>query len=151
MLGTVNNFVLNGNELIYNFRGGLKTSNGNNLSPLTILVHELDHIWSANSNPEYAELKNISDNKYTNKEEKRVITGIEQVAAKIFGDIKDGETTRENHGGQYFEAYNLKSNRESKKGYNVPLGLRNPSKLNKEKSQKKNEENTDFLRVDYYK
>lgn len=57
-------------------------------------------------------VKNISDNQRVTKEERRVITGSEQITAKALGEIKDGEVTRENHSYRnIFEAESPTSNK----------------------------------------
>ena len=46
---------------------------------------------------------NTPDAQYGNKEEKRVIAGSEQETAKKLGEIKEGEVTRTDHGGNGYE------------------------------------------------
>ena len=46
---------------------------------------------------------NTPDAQYGNKEEKRVIEGSEQETAKKLGEIKEGEVTRTDHGGNGYE------------------------------------------------
>lgn len=45
---------------------------------------------------------NTKDSHYENLEEKRVITGSEQITAKKHGEINKGEVTRENHDGTLY-------------------------------------------------
>jgi RHS repeat-associated protein len=91
------------NTIYWAPREMLLTNNGVSLSPTTILNHEADH---ANQNDKHPD-QQISDQEevpdYSNKEEKRVITGSEQETAKKMGEIKDGEVTRTDHGGTLYK------------------------------------------------
>ena len=79
---------------------GLSVDNGNVLSPATGLDHELDHAIQALLNPEqFKNDRNTNDRQYSNKEEKRVITGSELETAKSNGDIKKNQTTRKGYTG----------------------------------------------------
>jgi RHS repeat-associated protein len=68
------------------------------ISPATVLSHELDHggRWDKDSEGMKADQQK-PDARYSNEEEKRVITGSEQRVAKAFGEIKEGEVTRTDH------------------------------------------------------
>jgi RHS repeat-associated protein len=68
------------------------------ISPATILSHEIDHGGRYDKEKEDMKIdQRTPDAKYSNKEEKRVITGSEQRVAKGFGEIKEGEVTRTDH------------------------------------------------------
>ena len=83
---------------------GVLTNELIELSPATILNHEIDHALQHDQNPEQKVVdQNTEDPDYRNKEEKRVITGSEQVTAKKHGEIKEGEVTRRDHGGKVYE------------------------------------------------
>jgi RHS repeat-associated protein len=70
------------------------------LSPASVLNHEVDHALQHDQNPEQQEKDGKTPDKdYNNKEEKRVITGSEQETSKKLGEIKEGEVTRTNHNG----------------------------------------------------
>jgi uncharacterized protein RhaS with RHS repeats len=69
---------------------------GGALSPSTVLAHELDHAADHDRNPFINNWRHgASDCDYKNKEEKRVITGIERNIATALG-----ETIRTNHDGK---------------------------------------------------
>jgi len=89
---------LNG-KVYWNPELGLKTDQGNILSPATILDHELDHgLQRALNNKQFnSDRTPNNDSQYGSKEERRVITGSEQKTAKANGEIKYGNTTRNNH------------------------------------------------------
>ena len=88
----------------------METTNHLWLSPATGLAHEANHALQydnesikgdENQRLEYE--KSIiegSDKEYTNKEDRRVITGIEQEAAIKHGDISKGQVTRYDHKGK---------------------------------------------------
>ena len=80
------------------------TDNVVELSPVTVLNHEIDHALQYDKNPEQQNTdKNSLDENYGNKEEKRVITGSEQKTAKALGEIESTEVTRTNHSGTLYE------------------------------------------------
>ena len=90
------------------------------MSPTAILNHELDHALGLDKAlkdnkklQEYiADCEKEPDSQYFTKEERRVITGSEQITAKALGEIKDGEVTRENHKlSSIFEAESPTSNK----------------------------------------
>jgi RHS repeat-associated protein len=86
---------------------GVITTNGTILSPATVLNHEADHANQNITNPEKQKTdENTPDANYSNKEEKRVIEGTEQTTARKHGEIEDGEVTRTNHSGVYYETKN---------------------------------------------
>jgi hypothetical protein len=83
---------------------GVLTNKGIEISPSTVLNHEADHANQELLNPEQKKVdKNTPDSQYGNKEEKRVIEGLEQETAKKPGDIKEGEVTRTDHEGIGYE------------------------------------------------
>lgn len=74
------------------------------LSPTTILNHEVDHALQFDQNPKQQKKDGATpDPDYGNLEEKRVITGSEQTTAKKLGEIKEGEVTRKDHGGTLYK------------------------------------------------
>lgn len=80
------------------------TTEAHELSPTTILNHEVDHALQHDQNPEQQKTdKKTPDTQYGDKEEKRVIEGSEQDTAKKLGEIKEGEVTRKDHGGTLYE------------------------------------------------
>lgn len=80
---------------------GMITNNGTEVSPATILNHEVDHAQQELYNPDQKGIdRNTPDKQYGNKEERRVITGSEQKTARALGEIKDSEVTRTDHEGQ---------------------------------------------------
>jgi len=83
---------------------GLITNEAHELSPTTILNHEVDHALQHDKNPEQQKIDiDTRDPQYENKEEKRVIKGSEQETARKLGEIKEGEVTRKDHGGTLYE------------------------------------------------
>jgi len=82
----------------------LLTDELHELSPTSILNHEVDHALQYDQNPkQQSDDAKVDDPQYGNKEEKRVITGSEQTTAKKLGEIKEGEVTRKNHSGTLYE------------------------------------------------
>ena len=76
----------------------LKFENGILASPVTVLAHEMSHAAGYDASPEdYSERKGQEDKDYDNKEEKRVIEGDEQIAARKLGEITPDMVTRNNH------------------------------------------------------
>jgi RHS repeat-associated protein len=74
------------------------------ISPTTILNHEIDHALQNDKNPEQQKKdKKDPDPDYGDKEEKRVIEGSEQTTAKYLGEIENDEVTRKDHGGTLYE------------------------------------------------
>jgi hypothetical protein len=85
-------------------REGLFTNEGHELSPTTMLNHEVDHALQHDKNPMQQQIdSNTPVANYKTKEEERVITGSEQTTAKALGEIKEGEVTRKDHGGTTYE------------------------------------------------
>ncbi|MEZ4755489.1 MAG: RHS repeat-associated core domain-containing protein [Flavobacteriales bacterium] len=79
---------------------GLLTTNGNVLSPATILEHEVAHALDYLRDPQgNMDRATTSDPNYTDKEEKRVITGPETCTAQQNGEVKSGEQSRYDHRG----------------------------------------------------
>ena len=80
------------------------------VSPATVLAHEVDHaqkydeVVNSGDNAVIQEYNNSvtkgSDDQYEKKEERRVIMGTEQKAARKHGDINKNQTTRTNHNGK---------------------------------------------------
>jgi len=82
----------------------LLTNEGHELSPTTVLNHEIDHALQDDKSPEQQEKdRKTPDARYGNKEEKRVIEGSEQETAKKLGEIKEKEVTRKDHGGTLYQ------------------------------------------------
>ncbi|MEZ5044489.1 MAG: SpvB/TcaC N-terminal domain-containing protein [Saprospiraceae bacterium] len=87
-----------GHRIYYHPRSGLKTEEGGKQSPALGLLHELGHAKGYIDNSrENNRLVDMHDSHYDNLEEKRVIKGIENPAAR-----KLGEATRKGHGGSTF-------------------------------------------------
>ena len=88
----------------------METTDGKLISPATTLAHEADHAQkfdsTINSNDnevkqQYNEsVQSNSDKQYSKSEERRVITGTEQRAARKHGDINEKQTTRTNSKGK---------------------------------------------------
>ena len=81
--------------------GGVETHKDHLLSPATLLGHEIDHAVQdkdKSTHDKFINDLNTPDKNYTNKEDRRVITGSEQETALKHGEIKKGEVTREDHG-----------------------------------------------------
>ena len=105
------------------------TDEGILMSPATALAHEADHaqkydkVVRENDNSakkEYNDsIKPNSDSQYSTKEERRVIQGAEQSAARKHGDINAKQTTRKNHKGTQanLNVSNMKPGEISKKIY----------------------------------
>ena len=80
------------------------------MSPATVLAHEMDHaqkydeIIRSNDSDAIVSYNNSvklgSDKQYHKKEERRVIEGTEQIAAKKHGEIRNDQKTRTNHKGK---------------------------------------------------
>jgi hypothetical protein len=82
----------------------LLTNELHELSPTSVLNHEVDHALQHDENPEQQKTDGKTpDSQYDNKEEKRVIEGSEQETAKKLGEIKEGEVTRKDHSGTLYE------------------------------------------------
>lgn len=91
------------------------------MSPTTVLNHELDHALGLDKAlkdnkkmQEYiANRKKSCDNQCVTKEERRVITGSEQITARKYGEIQEGQVTRTDHYGNHFDAKSTISNEPS--------------------------------------
>lgn len=91
-------FDADNNTLYLDLNNAAVFENGKSVSPAVIVVHELDHIQRYYyDNKGYLQDVNTKDEQYKNKEEKRVIEGSEQDAARKFGEIKEDGTTRTDH------------------------------------------------------
>ena len=76
----------------------LTFENGILVSPVTVLAHEMSHAAGYDESPvDYSERKGQKDKDYDNKEEKRVIEGDEQIAARKLGEITPDMVTRNSH------------------------------------------------------
>ncbi len=83
---------------------GLKTKDGVELSPATILEHETDHaVDDADNHSEHSDRVGKEDTKYDNKEERRVITGSEAKTAVSNGEAKKGWVRSDHKSGEYVE------------------------------------------------
>ena len=88
-------------------RMGIETNELHYLSPATLLNHEIDHANEYNRAPKEFNESTIpydfgdKDEFYYSPEEKRVITGSEQITAKALGEITDEEVTRTDHFGYH--------------------------------------------------
>ena len=97
-------FVQIENTIYWDPTMGMITDECVMLSPATVLNHEADHALQGIKNPSHKKIdRATTDHDYDNLEEKRVITGSEQITARKHGEIKDGEVTRKNHKGQIYE------------------------------------------------
>ncbi|MCQ2375110.1 MAG: M91 family zinc metallopeptidase [Salinivirgaceae bacterium] len=102
--GRGDRFNVKEKTIYWNPTKAILTTKGQELSPTTILNHEIDHALQYDKNPKQFRIDTkTKDEQYENKEEKRVITGSEQETAKKLGEIKEGEVTREDHRGTLYE------------------------------------------------
>jgi RHS repeat-associated protein len=102
--GGNSNFNSSTKTITWSSRTGLLTNNGTELSPTTILNHEVDHALQHDTDPKQQKIDGATKSEqYGNKEEERVITGSEQKTAQGLGEIKEGEVTRTDHGGTLHE------------------------------------------------
>jgi RHS repeat-associated protein len=98
------NFNKSNQTITWSSRTGVLTNNGVEMSPTTVLNHEVDHALRYDTNPKQQKTDaQTTDSQYENKEERRVITGSEQRTAKGLGEIKKDEVTRTDHGGTLHE------------------------------------------------
>jgi RHS repeat-associated protein len=100
------------NTIIWDPDMGLLTTKNIVMSPTSVLNHEIDHALQYDTNKEKFMQDIILDPKlgnYDTPEEKRVITGSEQITAKKLGEIKEGEVTRTDHRGILYETKGVKS------------------------------------------
>ncbi|MEW7289681.1 RHS repeat domain-containing protein [Aquimarina sp. 2304DJ70-9] len=91
---------------------GFLTTNGNVLSPATILEHEAFHVWLAmNYFDLYQFLKSIKFSaEYSNLMEMLTILFAEQLTAKANGEITNGKVSRKNHRGYGMRTQSATSN-----------------------------------------
>ena len=90
--------------ITWSSRTGILTNNAFELSPTTILNHEIDHAVQFDQNRKQQLIDSkVKDKNYGNKEEKRVITGSEQETARKLGEINKTEVTRNDHLGTLYE------------------------------------------------
>ncbi len=108
------------NAIFWNPEGGTETDNGTVRSPASVLEHEADHAVGYNSDSKsYFDRLNSPDSQYSNKEERRVITGSEQTTARANGEISGKQVTRRNHNGRLVITNGVSSNAiNRKKTYN---------------------------------
>lgn len=98
----------------WNPEKGIETNNGTVISPSTVLDHEMDHAVQFDKAKKQLDDGNVKAwNKYAattkpgtsavygNKEEERVITGVEQTTAQALGEVEPGKVTRTDHSGRY--------------------------------------------------
>lgn len=79
---------------------GIETTDGETMSPATMLEHEVAHEVSYQEDtPAHRERQKPDGSKHTNKEEKRVITGTEAKTARANKEVPQNYT-RPNHGGK---------------------------------------------------
>jgi RHS repeat-associated protein len=96
--------------LSWNSKMGMITNSGRTLSPATVLNHELDHMDKFDKDPQG--MWKDSDTKmqgFGNAEEKKVIEGSEQKAARLLGEIGFDEVTCTDHFGTAFPMRNSTS------------------------------------------
>jgi len=102
-------------SVFWNPNNGSKSENGIVRSPASVLDHELDHQVDFSNYPvENRERAMQKNDQYGTNEEERVITGSEQETAKANGEIKNGQTTRTNHGGHAVATNDVTSNKINK-------------------------------------
>ena len=90
--------------IYWNPKVGVLTKKGVVMSPATVLNHEADHALQEIENPEQKEIDcSTLDEQYNNAEERRVITGSEQITARKHEEIGLDEVTREDHKGSPYE------------------------------------------------
>ncbi|WP_157305820.1 DUF6443 domain-containing protein [Chitinophaga tropicalis] len=88
----------NGGTIYWNPSNGKISEIGAELSPTTVLNHELGHAASYDADPvAFARRQVTPDEQYENKEEKRVIEGTEQRTARGLHEIRSDQTTRRTH------------------------------------------------------
>ena len=88
--------------IFWESRKGLLLSNGKRQSAATRLEHEFDHyVDDVKNHKKHSDRAEETDDKYKNKEERRVITGNEALTAR-----KKGECIRYDHKGTTFNAKN---------------------------------------------
>lgn len=87
------------NTVFWEPRKGILLSNGKKQSPAIRLEHEFDHCMDDLKNhKDHEDRKDILDNQFDNKEERRVITGSETKTAK-----KLHQGVRTNHAGKIYQ------------------------------------------------
>ena len=90
--------------ITWSSRTGVLTNNAFELSPTTVLNHEIDHAVQYDKNrKQQIEDYKAKDDSYGNKEERRVITGSEQKTARALGEISKLDITRTDHAGTLYE------------------------------------------------
>ncbi len=128
-------YNINTKTISWSPNSGMKTENGTILSPATCLNHEMAHATDHDDATkkyyeEYYTLgqkkaqenydkwlescKYGSDLQYVSKEDRKVITGIEQRTAKKLNEIKENEINRSSHGGDEVKVSDPTSNIEIK-------------------------------------
>jgi RHS repeat-associated protein len=98
------------NTISWNPNMGVAVDNAD-MSAATVLNHEFDHAVQKNQNPKQFEKDSKTpDKNYTDKEERRVITGSEQKTAQAMGETAKDIPTRTNHKAQPYPTINSASN-----------------------------------------
>jgi hypothetical protein len=98
-------FIRNGNDrfdgdrtIAWDPHSALRTTSGGRQSPALGLLHEEDHAYEREIDAaRLSRLQNTFDARYDNREERRVITGVETRAATILG-----EGARHDHDGSLY-------------------------------------------------
>lgn len=95
---------LDGGIITWDVNHLMKTSRGIYVSPSVTLAHELEHAYQYEQSIIHDNLSYFKssqsfdfDNPYGTAEEKRVISGTEQVVARRLGEIPQNEVTRHTH------------------------------------------------------
>lgn len=98
-------FSPNESTIYWNPEMGVLSNEGVFMSAATVLNHEADHALRSLLDPQglARDTKYDANNPYDTKEEERVITGSEQETALRHGEIKEGQTTRKDHGGTLYK------------------------------------------------
>ena len=90
---------------------GTETGRRKLLSSATILIHEAAHADDHCDDPRKSnEKRNTEDMQYSNKADAEIIQGVEQEAARLHGEIIEGEVTRNNHNGKWRDGSGIPQN-----------------------------------------
>ncbi|WP_026135751.1 RHS repeat-associated core domain-containing protein [Nafulsella turpanensis] len=118
--------VLSAGYIYWNPEGGAAYENGTVVSPSTVLEHESDHALARHTEyPEFNDRRKTPDARYTNKEERRVITGSEQKTARANGEISSTGVTRTSHSGDLVITTGPTSNKIDRRAtYNYYLKMK---------------------------
>ena len=108
--GSISGFIPSKRTIQWDPSMGLLTTEGHVMSPTAVLNHEIDHALQHATNPEQMDMDLEPDGTpYSNAEERRVITGSEQITAKKLGEIGEGEVTRRDHSGYRYNTIGVTS------------------------------------------